>query len=359
MGRQSGFLYEEYEFDYLEFYYTSECSQYAPQGQTGTIVLSADYDASDNPPTTKQMVEDTEPHSRPCLPSTPLVTLKLDCALMKKNLGKYVRTGNPVANTDIKTYDSGNFYVTTQGCTNTANIGELHVRYRCHLKTPVLNSLTYGAQAAHFVTRPLGNNFIAGTTFQSGSSAFLTGGMTFGNNSLAFGPGMAGSYLIIVSSSGASAQTAVVNSISANGSGYLATAWSNSLGVAPEANTIVSGPNASVSQDIIFACVLQVSAFAGGLTCAISAPLVGTCYGDIYVSLLPSTLLSAPNPTVAAEEELSRKNDALMARIARLEGLLSPPELGSNEECKEPESPELEKSIHVTKSMLEKMLQRG
>jgi len=139
-GSQIAALYEEYEFEYLEFYYTAEVSQYATQGQTGVVLLSADYDSSDAPPATKQRVEDTDPHTTPALPSTKLIRLVMDCAQMKRNLGKYVRPGAQPVNTDIKTYDSGNLFVSTQGQTNTTNIGELHVRYRVRLSKPVLES---------------------------------------------------------------------------------------------------------------------------------------------------------------------------------------------------------------------------
>lgn len=63
-------LYEEYEFTSLEFYYKREVSEFATNGQTGKVMLSFDYDASDPAPTTKLQVEDSRTHVdfMPCTP---------------------------------------------------------------------------------------------------------------------------------------------------------------------------------------------------------------------------------------------------------------------------------------------------
>jgi hypothetical protein len=67
-GYKIAALYEKYDFDYIEFYYKREVSEFAANGQTGKVMLSFDYDASDSPPTSKQQVEDTNPHidGMPC-----------------------------------------------------------------------------------------------------------------------------------------------------------------------------------------------------------------------------------------------------------------------------------------------------
>jgi hypothetical protein len=141
-GNKIASLYEKYEFEMLEFYFQSEVSGFATQGTTGCIILSADYDASDSPPTSKQNVIDTHTHTDPVVPSTPVVILRLDPRVMRDSPAKYVRPGLLPANTDIKTYDAAVVYVTTQGCQNAGNIGELHVRYRVKLVEPVLETGT-------------------------------------------------------------------------------------------------------------------------------------------------------------------------------------------------------------------------
>jgi hypothetical protein len=136
-GSKIAQLYEKYEFISLEFYYRREVSEFATNGQAGKLMLSLDYDAADAAPTTKQQVLDTEPHvdGMPCIEE---LVLRVDCRQMRRQDGCYVRPGIQPVNTDIKTYDCGNFFASTYGNTNTSTIGELRVRYKCLLSVPIL-----------------------------------------------------------------------------------------------------------------------------------------------------------------------------------------------------------------------------
>jgi len=136
-GNNIAKLYERYEFQFLEFYYRREVSEFSTSGQSGKVILSCDYDASDPSPTSKQVVLDTEPHSdgMPCMEQ---IVLRLDCKQLRGLDSKFVRPGPQPAGTDIKTYDGGNFYISTQGTPDTNIIGELHVRYRVKCFVPVL-----------------------------------------------------------------------------------------------------------------------------------------------------------------------------------------------------------------------------
>jgi len=136
-GSKIAALYEKYEFTSLEFYYRREVSEFATNGQAGKVMLSVDFDASDSTPTSKQQVLDTEPHIDG-MPCTEQLVLRVDCRQMCRQDGCFVRPGAQPANTDIKTYDAGNFYVSTYGNTNTSVVGELRVRYKCLLSVPVL-----------------------------------------------------------------------------------------------------------------------------------------------------------------------------------------------------------------------------
>jgi hypothetical protein len=155
-------LYEKYRFEYLEFYYRREVSEFATNGQSGKVMLSCDYDSSDTAPTTKQQVEDTVPHADG-MPCTERISLSLNTREMSRQDSFYVRPGLQPANTDIKTYDSGNLYVSTYGCTNTTVVGELRVRYRCHLMVPVLESSVLSAIPGSTATFDV-KSVAAGTT---------------------------------------------------------------------------------------------------------------------------------------------------------------------------------------------------
>jgi len=129
--------WEKYEFRALEFYYRPRVSGFATAGTTGRVVLSADYDASDPIPTTQQQMEDTDPHSD-FMPYQS-GNLILDPREMHRNSdAKFVRIGPQPARTDLKTYDCAVLNVGVFDTANTANIGELRVRYKVDFSIPVL-----------------------------------------------------------------------------------------------------------------------------------------------------------------------------------------------------------------------------
>jgi hypothetical protein len=139
--------WEKYRWEYLEFYYKPEVSAFATQGQSGKVILSIDYDASDAPPTSKQQCEDTDPHTD-AMPYEDLL-LELDPRQMFEMAdSKYVRPGGLPGSTDIKTYDSGNLSVSTSANQGATLLGELHVRYAVIFEVPVLESTT-GSTAAN------------------------------------------------------------------------------------------------------------------------------------------------------------------------------------------------------------------
>lgn len=143
--------YEKWGMDYLVFYFSSEVSEYASQGQTGKIMLSVNYDAADSAPTTKQEVEDTVPH----VDAMPFQGIELACdpkMLLDGQHGKYVRPGILPGQSDIRLYDGGNLYVSTVGQAGSGNIGELHVRYRAWFDVPILASTLLVAPANNSVT---------------------------------------------------------------------------------------------------------------------------------------------------------------------------------------------------------------
>jgi len=132
-------LFEKYKTLRLEFYYRPQVSAYAANGQTGKVMLSFDFDASDAPPATKQQVEDTHPHSDGMPYEEVLLTIDpKDCSLQDSY---FVRPGGLPGSSDIKTYDAGILAVSTIGNNSTANIGELRVRYAIALQDPVLENV--------------------------------------------------------------------------------------------------------------------------------------------------------------------------------------------------------------------------
>jgi len=131
--------FEKYRFQYLQFYYKREVSEFATNGQVGKVMMSFDSDASDPGPSGKQQLEDTEPH----VDAMPCENMSFDIPtreLARMTDAFFVRPGGLPGGSDIKTYDVGNLNVATIGIQNNVSVGELHVRYRVELLIPVLES---------------------------------------------------------------------------------------------------------------------------------------------------------------------------------------------------------------------------
>jgi len=129
--------YEKYCFRELTFFFKPEVTEYTVNVNTGKVILSADYDASDAPPATKQQQEDVDPHADGMPYQS--IALTLDPKEMHLNsVARFVRVGGLPGSSDIKTYDCANFFLSTQGQTANSTIGELHVRYTVELSIPVI-----------------------------------------------------------------------------------------------------------------------------------------------------------------------------------------------------------------------------
>jgi hypothetical protein len=319
-GNKIAQLYEEYDFEFLEFYYKREVSEFATNGQVGKVILSCDYDASDAAPTTKQQVEDTVPHIDG-MPCTPLIILRLDPNRMRKGLGKYVRPGLQPANTDIKTYDVGNLYVTTQGCTNTSTIGELRVRYRVRLSQPVLEASSLAVSAVQHLSGIASTTAanLAGLTSQAGSAPLVTAAV----NTVTFPAGNAGRFLVFLSINAATSVTAL--SINGTGGGVTTLGlFATTASGVDASNNLASSTSGASPASAFLAFAVTVTA-AGG-TVLLNASTIttsGTTGTDLWVIQLPPALVTSSLPPANSVE----------AKLARLERLLQSrfPELVDSE----------------------------
>jgi len=166
--------WEKYHFEFLEFYYKPEVSGFATEGQSGKVIFSVDYDASDAPPSTKQQAEDTDPHCD-AMPYQAMALALAPRQMFQLADSKYVRPGGLPGSSDIKTYDAGNLNVLTQNNGGTNAIGELHVRYRVRFEVPVLESAV-AAPANNQVALFFSSTSEALSTGVSKTLAFATAG---------------------------------------------------------------------------------------------------------------------------------------------------------------------------------------
>lgn len=156
-------LYESYQFDLLEFEYQTE----SPTTFSGSVMSAVDYDASDAAPQDKQALASYSGYVR----SAPWENFNQRST--KANLSKqktfFTRSSALSANQDIKLYDTGNFFIATQGQTDASIVGELYVRYRVRLMTPQLTNTAVGLSRSSRV-----NTTVSTSTFQVGSNAPLS-----------------------------------------------------------------------------------------------------------------------------------------------------------------------------------------
>jgi hypothetical protein len=303
-------LYEEYEFTHLEFYYKREVSEYAANGQTGKVIFSFDYDATDSAPTTKQQVEDTFTHVD-FMPCTPFASLKANVGMMKKSVARFVRPGPQPAGTDLKTYDVATFYVSTSGCASTAAIGELRVKYRCIAREPILTGSSVFATGAHIQITPTSSGLLSGAGLMPGYSPAL-GGIRTTLQSLTFPSGVAGLYSLaigIASASGATAIGGVTFTAGANPFSIL----SSSLGF-DQSTSFNSATAAAAPYDVMQVLTFTIGSAGGTLTWGVNTVSSNPAYGDILISLLPSTIVSALPPSVPRSlEERLKTFEAFMS----------------------------------------------
>jgi len=357
-GNRIAQLYEKYVFDYLEFYYKREVSEFATLGTTGKVILSFDYDASDSAPSTKQQMEDTVPHSDG-MPSTPVIRLPIDCACMRDSPARYVRPGAQPANTDIKTYDVGNLNVATYGLASTSGaIGELRVRYRVRFSEPVLEASSQVSGAMHFssITPTSANNF-AGAVLQSGSTPFMSGINLTTSNTVTFPAGIPGNYLILVNLAAATSAGALALSALAGGASGLNLATSSA---ARNATFGVASNSGTTTAPSMVWFSITVTA-AGGTVAFTPGTLVtsGTGSLDVFVFSLPSTVLTVREPVGRNEIDELRDQVGTLSRLVKSRFTLSAHAGDSSDgedsllECKETD---LRESVHISQSVASKLL---
>jgi len=134
---QEAAVFETYKFEYLEFYSVPSVSGYAAGGQTGSVSLSVDFNASHAQPISYTAAVDLDPADED-LPCNDLRIILPPEKMHAQNLAKFIRTGGLPGSSDIKTYDVGNLFVCAEGLSATQfNVNRLYCRYKCHLYTRV------------------------------------------------------------------------------------------------------------------------------------------------------------------------------------------------------------------------------
>lgn len=123
-------LFESYLFRKLWFVYEPACGSTTQ----GSVQLAIDFDAADPPPTNKAAIMSYHNAVR-VAPWESMAYKATSKDLAKFGIQRFTRAG-AVPNTDIKTYDVGNFFIAVSNATGAVPFGELYVEYEVDLYTP-------------------------------------------------------------------------------------------------------------------------------------------------------------------------------------------------------------------------------
>lgn len=250
-------LFESYRFKSLHFEYETQKSA----STNGTVLLGVDYDAADSAPLTKQQLMSFEGAVRSGVWQE--CTFKaLPASLHKFGPVKYNRSGVLAANQDIKTFDSGNLFVATQGCADATAIGELYVNYEVEFQTPQIHAAgavsggTYTSSTGIATATPFGTAG-SGTTLGNLISSVTATAMTLQN--LVIGQEYQTVYQCVCSSANSNFNHVVVGltlvtsmldtTVSATNSMVVATyvATATTATITPNLGTVTSGTRANFS----------------------------------------------------------------------------------------------------------------
>lgn len=144
--------FDSYKINSITFRYMPLCGT---QTQ-GVVVMAIDYDAADAPPSSlQQMLTYKGAVQTNAWKPAAHISASSD---LSKSKSHFVLTGVPPPNTDIKTYDIGNFYLAVNSIASQGAIGQLFVDYDLTLETPQteLDPPSVGSRAGNisFISDP-------------------------------------------------------------------------------------------------------------------------------------------------------------------------------------------------------------
>lgn len=143
---QQAAQYESYRFRKLNFAFQTMSST----ATSGTVMAAVDYDPADSAPTTKTQLAAYRKFVRSA-PWADFENHSLQEDLSKRK-SYFVRRGALSATQDVQLFDTGNFFLATQGQADASPVGELYVDYEVELMTPQLGDIANGLSLSSVFT---------------------------------------------------------------------------------------------------------------------------------------------------------------------------------------------------------------
>jgi len=198
--------YQEYTWRGLVFHYVSTSGNATGTNTSlGTVAMATNYRAT-APAYTSRLTMLNEYCSTDSKPSEDFVH-PIECDPKENPYAvQYVRSGAVPAGEDPKTYDLGVTSIATQGMqTASENLGELWVSYEVELRKPIANALL--ASTANYGYGSLtgaGLGHALGTTYTNTGGSAISG---LSGQTLSFARGLQGTFVLTISTPGASLTT--------------------------------------------------------------------------------------------------------------------------------------------------------
>jgi hypothetical protein len=274
-------LFELYEFDYLEFFYTPSCAT----DTIGMVCLYFDPDCQDTVPPSMEYAMNARVVTassawRPCSIRVPTKLLKAGATN-----AKYVEVDNSASVDYSKTL--GQLHVLTQGNSASDALGILGIRYKIKLRVPQLHTLSSTEGYLHLSGSSITTSDIFTYMNASTDSNLDQLGVTWTGITLTFPEGMTGSYhmwLQIAASTSVLAWTAGPNYVGGI-SGHATFAGNGALNASAWRSSAQSGSTTST-----FLCVdFHLDGTGAEIKLGSMGAISGACFGDCLIYQLPSS----------------------------------------------------------------------
>lgn len=283
--------YEQYRVNRLRFHFVTQC--YTASGTNvgaGRIMMATNFDPDATNFATKSQMENYEkcvafePYARHVVHDV----MEAQKGRMRDTaVNQYYVSGSanqltPIAG-QAKFYDIGNFQVAGSGTVDaTSTIGELWVEYSFTMIRPVQDvPLGDAILAAHYITTPVTAVSRFGTGLQQNGSNMA---LTLGANTITIP--FAGNFLLVFRTSAGTSYTEP-SSWSAGTNGTFLTIWQNDTQQA-------LAPSGSGGVTTLLASVISCAAPGVVVTFAGTPTIVGAATGDLWVTQVPSDLITLP-----------------------------------------------------------------
>jgi len=401
---QEASVYEQYRCNLLRFWYRS--TEYTASGSNvgaGLVLMSTNFDPDDAQFGSSSQMENYwhGTSDAPFAPSGKGVLCHDVLAGFKKNRGGALRDAtlnnyyvNPAANTSAPTsqaakfYDIGLFQLATEGnVVSSDKIGELWVEYSFTMIHPKQPEFPIGGSAIHVklyaddatAASPLGltafttgsqvsaSATVSGTAPGSSLSVINMAGNLANYTSSTIGlndsqdtvfqlPNASATWLVVLYWAGATAITTVPTLTPSGG----ATAVSQA---APAGNATIGFFTAAGTSATIWKVITSTA--TGAPTTSSNAVTVGGLATmtdgnlDIMISRLPTALVTLTAEDIKIEDSIEDLRDQVSQMKLWMNQYITASSLSSHAKRVEPDSEsdsEMEKSIHLTKSMVSKLL---